>query len=118
VIQERVRKRAAESGIKETGEPLFLHARYHEETLNNERLMTKLDAFVGIYGFARNMAFGCLVVGLALLTKIALGYGAVRDGTRGMLLLVAGVLLLYRYLKFFRQYSYELFNSFGSVKEK
>jgi len=29
---------------------------------------------------------------------------------------VGGVLLLYRYLKFFRQYSYELFNTFAGRK--
>lgn len=118
VIQERIRKRAAESGIKETGEPLFLHARYHEDTLKNERVMTKLDAFVGMYGFARNMAFVCVLVGLALLIKIVAGRGAAHDATRAVLILGAGLLLLYRYLKFFRQYSYELFNCFGSMKEK
>jgi hypothetical protein len=118
VIQERVKKRAAESGVKDTGEPLFLLARYHEETRKNERLMQKLDAFVGMYGFARNMAFVCVLAGVALLVKVLARHGAAHDLTRGVLILGAGVLLLYRYLKFYRQYSDELFNCFGSVKEK
>ena len=31
----------------------------------------------------------------------------------GIVALVAGVLLVYRYLKFFRQYSYEMFNTYA-----
>ena len=31
----------------------------------------------------------------------------------GIVALVAGVLLVYRYLKFFRQYSYEMFNAYA-----
>ncbi len=30
--------------------------------------------------------------------------------------LIAVILLLYRYLKFFRQYSYEMFNAYGRAK--
>lgn len=80
--------------------------------------MKKLDTFVGLYGFARNMAFTCLLVSVSLFVKITAGQGEYRDGTRAALLLSAGVLLLFRYLKLYRQYSFELFCNFGSYKEK
>jgi len=32
----------------------------------------------------------------------------------GMVMVFAGSLLFFRYLKFFRQYSYELFNTYGA----
>ncbi len=116
-VQARVRERARRAGVEEIGEPLFLLVRFHEQTLANERLLTKLDTFVGRYGFARNMAFTCMLFATFLLGKVAVGRGALRDGTRAALLMTAGVLLLYRYLKFYRQYSFELFSNYGSYKE-
>jgi hypothetical protein len=115
--QERVRTRARAGGVHDIGEPLFQFVRYHDGCLSNDRLMKKLDHFVAIYGFARNMSFAFLLVAVALMTKIALGYGAPKDATRAGLLLVGGVLLVYRFLKFYRQYAYEMFNHFGSFKE-
>ena len=77
--------------------------------------MKKLDAFVAKYGFSRNLAFTSLALAAAFFVKnhIAPSPELVKYGaTAG----VGGVLLLYRYLKFFRQYSYELFNTFAGRK--
>lgn len=111
-VRQRVIARAEGEGVKGTGEALFLYVRYLPETLNNEKLMKKLDSFINKYGFTRNLAFTSLAVGLGLLAKrifvpdpILIRYG--------MVVAVVGVLLLYRYLKFFRQYSYELFNTYA-----
>ncbi len=112
----RITERATQEGCIELGESLFLHARFHDHTLKNGRLIAKLDRFVGMYGFARNMAFACLAVSASLGAKIVSGRGAADDGTRALLLLAAGVFLLYRFLKFYRQYSFELLNNFGAYK--
>jgi hypothetical protein len=62
-------------------------------------------------------AFSCAAVAAILAAKILAGHGAVYDGKRAILLLAAALVLLYRFLKFYRQYSYELLNNFGSYRE-
>jgi len=77
--------------------------------------MTRLDSFINKYGFARNLAFTSLLVGAALLVKSSMRSNP--DLVRyGWTALVVGVLLFYRYLKFFRQYSYELFNTYSGMQ--
>jgi hypothetical protein len=116
--QQRIIARAKEAGVTETGEPLFLLIRFHEGCLKNERLMKKLDERLGAYGFARNLAFVCFVVALALLIKVWCGHGAPKDLTRALLLTLGGSLLFYRFLKMLRLYTFELFNVFGSFKDE
>ena len=114
-IQDKVLIRAESEGVKGTGEALFLHVRYDARITGNERLMAKLSSFLNKYGFARNLAFVSGLVGLALLIKyyfnpslILLQYG--------LSAIVVAILLFYRYLKFFRQYSFEMFNVFAGSK--
>lgn len=111
-IMKRILERTSNEGNSSVGEALFLHVRYRPETLENENLLKRLDAFLSKYGFARNLAFTSIAVGIALLSKGYLSgdHNVVRYAVT---LLVAGVLLFYRYLKFFRQYSYELFNTYA-----
>jgi hypothetical protein len=73
--------------------------------------MAKLNSFLNKYGFARNLAFTSLGVGAALLCK-GTAASDVLMKKYGIIALAAGVLLFYRYLKFFRQYSYEMFNTY------
>ena len=95
-------------------EDIFLTIRYAPEVLGSERLISKIDAFRDMYGFNRNVSFSLLFA--ALCFAIA---GHIK-GSRPLVhfaiaALVAGTLLFYRYLKFFRQYSYELFNSYAGM---
>jgi len=112
----RVIERAKSEGVDATGEALFLHIRFHETTRQDEQLIGRLDSFLNQYGFARNLAFTCLIIGVPMLIKgrnssdpTALRYGGAA--------LVASIFLVYRYLKFFRQYTYELFNSYAGGKK-
>ena len=114
-VQQKVLSRAESEGVKETGEPLFLHVRYDARITGNEELMTKLDSFLNKYGFARNMAFVSLLVGLALLIKYQVDPRPVLL-QYGLSALVVALLLFYRYLKFFRQYSFEMFNVYAGLK--
>jgi hypothetical protein len=98
--------------ISGNGESLFLSIRYKPAVLENESLLKRLDTFISKYGFSRNLSFSSLLVGFALLWKGLSG----RDPqtlTYSLAALIVGILLFYRYLKFFRQYSYELFNVYA-----
>jgi hypothetical protein len=111
-IRKRILDRGISDGISSAGEELFLRVRYKPEILENESLMKKLDAFISKYGFSRNLAFTSVALGVSLLLKSLLSadHALVKYAVTA---LIAGILLLYRYLKFFRQYSYELFNVYG-----
>jgi hypothetical protein len=106
--------RAKSEGVDGTGEELFLHVRYSSEIRENATVMGRLDNFLAKYGFARNLAFTSLVVGVAMLADSYLTDGANPELTQyGVTALVVGFLLVNRYLKFFRQYAYEMFNSYA-----
>lgn len=111
----RITAKAHAAGISGPGEAMFVHIRFSDETLSNERLMKKLDSFVNKYGFSRNLSFTCLLLATCFLIKnrIAPSPELLKYGIAA---LVGGVLLFYRYLKFFRQYSYELYNTFAGRK--
>lgn len=115
VIGERVLKKAVEAGIADIGEPLYLHVRYEVATLANERLLKKLDSFVNKYGFSRNLAFTSLLLAAGFFIKNWVAPSP-ELGKYGATAVVGGVLLFYRYLKFYRQNSYELFNTYAGRK--
>jgi hypothetical protein len=110
-------ERAKAEGAETSGEALFLHVRYNPTTLNNEKLLARLTIFLSRYGFARNLSFACLLVGGAMLVKRYLATSSDPALLKyGLTAITAGVLLFYRYLKFFRQYSYEMFNTYAGAK--
>jgi hypothetical protein len=111
-IREKIIARAARDQAPGSGEPLFLHVRYHPDILNNEKLIAKLDGFLNKYGFARNLAFASLTLGAAMLIRTHFAPNPELK-KYAFTALVAGVLLFYRYLKFIRQYSFELFNHYA-----
>jgi len=111
-VRMRLVEKSGNEGVSGKGEALFLHIRYCPRVLQNEKLMQRLDRFLSKYGFSRNLSFTSLATGSALLwkgmrtpTPYILSYGATS--------IFVGVMLFYRYLKFFRQYSYELFNVYA-----
>jgi hypothetical protein len=127
--RKRILEKAESEGINTPGEELFLHVRYAPETRQDEKLIAKLDSFRDKYGFSRNMSFTLLVVGVGLTAQVFLTHFIPSISTArplgmsmtefphlkvGVLSIVTGSFLFYRYLKFFRQYSYEMFNSYGA----
>jgi hypothetical protein len=91
-----------------------LHVRYGPDIRSDEAVMSRLNTFLANYGFARNLAFTSLLVGTAILVKPLFVESADPELVKyGIVALVTGVLLVYRYLKFFRQYSYEMFNTYA-----
>ncbi len=110
--QLRVLAQAEARGVKSTGEALFLHA-YPIVTASSV-LQARLDDFRNQYGFARNMSFAFLTAAAAIVVAHHLGYHPVRYRW-ALLSGIAGITLFYRYLKFFRQFSYELFLRYAEL---
>lgn len=110
-IRSGVRERARSEGIHSEGEELFLHVRYSPDIRTDEKIIGRLDSFRNQYGFNRNLSFTTLLIGPCLLIRAAVLHN---DEIRayGISALVLGGFLFYRYLKFFRQYSYEMFNCY------
>ena len=102
--QERIRKNARARGFSGEGEALFSHV--FSVVGNDERLQAKLDQFLNLYGFSRNMAFVLVASSLVLLGSRLADEAVPLSWPIGAG--VFGVIFLYRYLKFFRQYSYRL----------
>lgn len=105
VTQERVIVQARNRGCESTGEALFLHA-YATLTSLSEKAQAHLDEFRNQYGFARNMSFAFLISALAVI--LGHRFNRAVDARWAAYAAVVGAALFYRYLKFFRQYSYDL----------
>lgn len=110
--QESVRRQAAARHCIAHDEGLFQHA--YAVVTADERAQARLDQFRNQYGFARNMAFAFLVAGAAILLAHRVGHQPVHFRW-AVLAVLAGVTMFYRYLKFFRQFSYELFLRYAAL---
>jgi hypothetical protein len=110
--QASVRRQAAARGCSWEDEELFQHA--YPVVTAEERAQARLDDFRNQYGFARNMAFAFLVAAAAIAVAYRFGHQPVRLRW-AVLALVAGITMFYRYLKFFRQFSYELFLRYAAL---
>jgi hypothetical protein len=113
-VRERIESVLQENDINGVGDERFLPVRYNEHVTSNDKLMAKLSSFLNKYGFARNLSFVCLLVGIVLLFKDLLNED-VRMVEYWASFLVVGILLFYRYLKFFRQYSFEMFQAYAAI---
>ena len=111
--QRRIKEQAAARNCSSEGESLFLHA--YSLVTGSERAQARLDDFRNQYGFARNMSFAFLVSAIAIGATHFYGTHPVR--LRWFVLAAfASVSLFYRYLKFFHQFSYELFLRYAELK--
>jgi len=107
----KIVERLEAEGVDSFGEDLFHHVRFSFEIKSDEKILSRLDSFRNQYGFNRNLSFTLFVVALTMLVR---NYWAPSPElvSYGATALVVSVLLFYRYLKFFRQYSYEMFNHY------
>src|SRR5690242_1600836 len=112
-IQERVRTQAQTRGIVGNGEGLFLHA--YSIVAKNGAIQARLDEFRNQYGFARNMSLAFLSSSLVILVSY-FASGHLGSSRWIWISAAAGLALFYRYLKFFRQYSYELLIRYSELQ--
>ena len=111
--RERVLKKANErAGITQPGPGLFLHC--FAFVRGDEDTSGRLDSFLSLYGFSRNVATAAAIAVLVLVADL-ISMESVEVALRSVefrwavAAAVAAVGLLYRYLKFFRLYSVEVF---------
>ena len=110
--QERVRQQAAARGVTATGEALFQHA--YAVATQTQAAQNRLDEFRNLYGFARNMTFSLLFTSLFLLIAIWKTTPAA-DWWWSPFTALFALGMLYRYLKFFRQFSYQLLLTYAEL---
>jgi hypothetical protein len=117
--QERVLERAKRvAGIERPGRGLFFHC--HPIVKREEATLVRLNTFLQLYGFCRNVCMS------AFLAVPLLGIGVARDAIARHVVatdkllwigvaIVAAVGMLYRYLKFFREYTAEVFRTYAET---
>jgi hypothetical protein len=111
-VQQRIREQAAARNCNSKGDGIFLHA--YPLVTKNEKFQARLDEFRNQYGFARNMSFAFFLAAISIVIARWNGPQQVRMSW-AVLALLAAISLFYRYLKFFRQYSYELFLRYSEL---
>lgn len=111
--RERVLKKADErAGITQPGPGLFLHC--FAFVRGDEDARARLDSFLSLYGFSRNVATAAAIAVLVFAADL-ISADSVEVAFRSVefrwavAAAIAAVGLLYRYLKFFRLYSVEVF---------
>jgi ethanolamine transporter EutH len=101
-------------GVTGPGEELFWPA--YDAAKNNAVAMVRLQSFMHQYVFCRNVALVAFV-DAAMLAGSHLGFTAPKDNlwwAAGAI--VAGIGMLFRYLKYYRLYAVEVFTSFAYSK--
>jgi hypothetical protein len=110
-VQDRVKKLAE----PRTGESLFFHC--HAVMKSDSVVQGRLETFLNLYGFCRNMTLALLIValflGAGMILETAETGPDVGPGWWLAASVVGAVGMFYRYLKFYRQYGLELLTSFA-----
>jgi hypothetical protein len=110
-VAQRVRNAAGDR----PAEAVFFHC--HAVMKSNSVVKERLETFLNLYGFCRNMALALLLVAACLTLGLILGSAdtgpTVAPGWWLAAALLASVGMFYRYLKFYRQYALELFTSYA-----
>lgn len=110
-VQDRVKKLAG----SRTGESLFFHC--HAVMKSDSVVQGRLETFLNLYGFCRNMTLALLLVTLSLGAGMILGTAEtgpeVGPGWWLAASLIGALGMFYRYLKFYRQFSVELLTSYA-----
>jgi hypothetical protein len=111
----RVLSRAAAAGITLPSEGLFFHC--FATVKAREDVMSRLNTFLNLYGYCRNMCLTLLAVAVALGVGTAWTHtartGQVAPGWWAVGAALAAVGLLFRYLKFYRLYAVEVYINYA-----
>lgn len=118
-------KKSSEEGFAKPARALFLHC--HASVKGDKTTYDRLTSFLNLYGFCRNVCMGALIAAPILL------YGACRDlrvsdghvtgpchsdrFSWAVAALGVAVGMLYRYLKFFKHYTTEVFMTYAELKK-
>ncbi len=117
-LKTLVERKARANGASLHGEDLFWAA--FVQAKRDAHAADRLGAFIRLYGFCRNLTFvaacATFIFIAELITDIRHGaaQAAASDELRGAVALAVCVAMLFRYLKFYRAYSVEVFATYAA----
>ena len=117
--QTRVLEKAKNAGFQKPGRGLFFHC--HPIAIRQQVTSERLSAFINMYGFARNVSFASAVAALLLTLGVVTDRMTNGPTVRNDAIYWAfgaasvAVIMLYRYLKFFRFYTAEVFRVYAET---
>lgn len=114
-VRNSVHAKAAALNVGDSSEALFLAALSNARA--NPAVMSRLDNFLNMYGFCRNASLVSFIDAGLLYWFWSKGEGNGVTLTGCYVALALGVGMTLRYLKFYRQYAFEVFTSFAHSKE-
>lgn len=113
-----ISKTTEKAGFEKPGQAVFYHC--FQIAKSNEKTLTRLNTFLNLYGFSRNVSMSLFLCSLVLLSGWL--YNRYTNSQQNPALLwwsivsiLASIGMLYRYLKFFRHYSVEVFTSYAEA---
>jgi len=113
-VKQRLFESTSARGVGTDARVVF----YHAHTLAKRDPITwgRLESFLSLYGFCRNICFALIALSLMF------AYSTTKLGTEYHYHLLASTLgavaMFYRYLKFYRLFSFELFSSYPDLKHE
>ena len=119
--RDRILRRAKPAGFDKPGRALFFHC--HPVVMRQEACRTRLSTFLNLYGFARNVSFASLFAAVVLVIAFFRQTPASQETLAKDMLLWAtaaifvAIVMFYRYLKFFRFYTAEVFRTYAETPE-
>jgi len=114
--RRRILTKAKKAGIENPGRGLFFHC--HALVISQKHTSERLSTFLNLYGFARNISMSGLLAASVLII------GIINKGFSGQklwwVLVAIGVSIgmFYRYLKFFKHYTEEVFRAYAEIPAK
>lgn len=110
-IVQHAKARAKEANVDGPGQAMFLLA--FQSARASPALMARLENFLNLYGFCRNVALVSVLDAAILYADFRWFGGPTRHYWWSLCALVLGIGMTLRYLKFYRHYAYELFTAYG-----
>ncbi len=115
VTQSAALEKGQKQGVGQPGEALFWVAfAYARQT---PAVMSRLENFLNLYGFCRNMALVAFVDAALFYWSYLQSNGPSEHLLWSRLSFIVAIGMTLRYLKFFRLYANEVFTSFAYAKE-
>ncbi len=120
--QQRVLDAAKLEGMDTPGRAMYLHA--FAVVKQDKGTLDRLNTFLNLYGFCRNISFALLLALIVMAASVpwyVFGLGVYTVDWRKVgiaaLCVVGAVGMLYRYLKFYRHYTHEVFITYPELKK-
>ena len=110
-IQDAALARSAASGVGTPGEAMFWLA--FVEAKNSKTAMDRIESFLNLYGFCRNIALVFLIAAPVLIMRFGLDAVPRQDLWLGLGSLVIGAGMMLRYLKFLRHFAVEVVTQYA-----